>query len=110
MEHIKGKILSGEYPPGFRLPSVRDMAQAEAVNPNTMLRTLAELEREGLVTTQRTTGKNICEDTERIERLRAGTAAELTGEYLARMRALGFEDDKIDTFIKGIRGGDTDAD
>jgi GntR family transcriptional regulator len=50
MEQIQLKICSGIYPPGSRLPSVRDLAQEASVNPNTMQRALAELEAAGFCT------------------------------------------------------------
>lgn len=57
VERLKAKILAGIYPPGGHLDSVRDLAAAAGVNPNTMQRALAELERTGLVYTQRTAGR-----------------------------------------------------
>ena len=45
VERLKAKILAGIYPPGGHLDSVRDLAAAAGVNPNTMQRALAELER-----------------------------------------------------------------
>lgn len=54
VERLKAKILAGIYPPGGHLDSVRDMAAAAGVNPNTMQRALAQLEAEGLVYTERT--------------------------------------------------------
>ena len=36
VENIKLKIINGEYPPGARLASVRELAAEAAVNPNTM--------------------------------------------------------------------------
>ena len=38
VERLKAKILAGTYPPGGHLDSVRDMAAAAGVNPNTMQR------------------------------------------------------------------------
>lgn len=57
---IKVGIVSGAFPPGERLPSVRDLATEAGVNPNTMQRALTELERDGLVYSQRTAGQ-ICD-------------------------------------------------
>ena len=56
VERLKAKILAGIYPPGGHLDSVRDMAAAAGVNPNTMQRALAQLEAEGLVHTERSGG------------------------------------------------------
>ena len=53
VERLKARILAGTYPPGGHLDSVRDLAAAAGVNPNTMQRALAQLETEGLVHTWR---------------------------------------------------------
>ena len=67
VERLKARILAGTYPPGGHLDSVRDLAAAAGVNPNTMQRALAQLETEGLVRTERTSGRYVTEDTELIE-------------------------------------------
>jgi DNA-binding transcriptional regulator YhcF (GntR family) len=59
---IKQRIVAGVFPPGERLPSVRDLATDAGVNPNTMQRALQELERNGLVFSQRTAGRFVTED------------------------------------------------
>mgnify|MGYP000506061067 CR=1 FL=1 len=79
VERLKAKILAGTYPPGGHLDSVRDMAAAAGVNPNTMQRALAQLETEGLVRTERTAGRYVTEDTMLIEQLRAATAEKVRG-------------------------------
>ena len=53
IEIIQMDIISGKYPPGGKLPSVRDLAAQAAVNPNTMQKALSELERSGLVFSDR---------------------------------------------------------
>ena len=63
VERLKARILAGTYPPGGHLDSVRDLAAAAGVNPNTMQRALAQLETEGLVHTERTAGRYVTEDT-----------------------------------------------
>ena len=65
-EIIKFRILRGEYPPGTRIPSVRELAQEAAVNPNTMQRALALLKSEGLLITRRTTGRTVTEHQEPV--------------------------------------------
>ncbi len=56
---IRAGIVSGALAPGERLPSVRDLAMEAGVNPNTMQRALTELERDGLVYSQRTSGRYV---------------------------------------------------
>ena len=90
VERLKAKILAGVYPPGGHLDSVRDMAAAAGVNPNTMQRALAKLEAEGLVYTERTTGRFVTEDTALLEQLRDETARAMTAEYLEKMRGIGY--------------------
>ena len=48
IEQLRLKIVSGEYPPGCRLPGVREPAAEAGINPNTVQRAMAELERMGL--------------------------------------------------------------
>lgn len=90
VERLKAKILAGTYPPGGHLDSVRDMAAAAGVNPNTMQRALAQLETEGLVRTERTAGRYVTEDTMLIEQLRAATAEKFAEEFLEKMRRIGY--------------------
>ncbi len=76
IEIIQHDIISGKYAPGDKLPSVRDLASAAAVNPNTMQKALSELERSGLVYSQRTSGRFITEDHTMIEQLKESLAKE----------------------------------
>jgi GntR family transcriptional regulator len=91
VEHIEQQIISGKYPPGSRLPSVRDLAQEAAVNPNTMQRALAKLEENGLIITNRTVGRTVTEDTDMIKQARDKAAREKIMEFLESMKLLGFE-------------------
>ena len=90
VERLKAKILAGTYPPGGHLDSVRDLAAAVGVNPNTMQRALAQLETEGLVRTERTAGRYVTEDTMLIEQLRAATAEKFAAEFLEKMQGIGY--------------------
>ena len=62
VEKLKIQIISGEYAPGERLLSVRDLATSLKVNPNTLQRALQELEDAGLIFTERTNGKFVTSD------------------------------------------------
>ena len=57
MDTLKRRIVTGRYLPGEKLPSVRELAAEAGINPNTVQRAFSELEREGLIYTQRATGK-----------------------------------------------------
>ena len=90
-EVIRGRIISGTYQPGDRLPSVRDLADEAGVNPNTMQRALAELERQGLVHSVRTSGRFITIEQSVLSEAREESAKEITRSYLNQMEALGYD-------------------
>ena len=92
---LKRNIASGAYPPGSRLPSVRDLALEAGVNPNTMQRALSELERSGLVNSQRTAGRFITEDAGALLDLRKSMSEEIVSDFIARLRGLGMSDEQI---------------
>ena len=95
VERIQMDIIAGRYAPGDKLPSVRELAAEAAVNPNTMQKAFQELERTGLVHSQRTSGRFITEDTTMIEDLKTSFANEKIHEFLTLMQQLGFENEQI---------------
>lgn len=90
MEEIKRRIISGVYKPGEKMPSVRELAAEASVNPNTMQRAFAQLEQEGLLYTQRTSGRFVTEDEERIMDMKNELAKELIRDFWKNMEQLGF--------------------
>lgn len=91
MERITLDIISGFYQPGAKLPSVRDLAQEAGVNPNTMQKALAELERTELLLSQRTSGRFITEDLTMIEKTKTDLASLQIKEFLKKMEHIGFD-------------------
>ncbi len=89
-EQVKLRIIAGLYPVGTRLPSVRELAAEAAVNPNTMQRALSELEREGLLYSERTSGRFVTEDGARIAKIKEELAQEVIDDFFARMERLGY--------------------
>lgn len=100
LQSVRQKIASGEWPPGMRVPPVRELSVALGVNPNTAQRSLAELEREQLVHVERTSGRFITGDVERIQQLRAQMAAEYAALYSAQMAALGYSADEMARYLR----------
>jgi len=92
---IKQKIMSGEYQPGQRMPSVRELAADAAVNPNTMQRALTELEREGLLYTQRTNGRFVSEDAGMIEGIRMSGVEQKARDFYREMVQNGLSADEV---------------
>lgn len=91
IEKIQMDIISGVYKPGDKLPSVRELAAEASVNPNTMQKALSELERTGLVYSQRTSGRFITEDKKMIDELKSELAKEIISQFLENMKKLGFQ-------------------
>ena len=106
VERIQMDIISGKYKPGDKLPSVRDLASEAAVTPNTMQKAFSELERTGLVYSQRTTGRFITEDTVMINELKASFAKEKITEFIALMQQLGFSKEEILSLINTTMKGE----
>ncbi|KMZ55389.1 GntR family transcriptional regulator [Dorea sp. D27] len=105
MEKIQQDIIAGIYKPGDKLPSVRDLALAAAVNPNTMQKALSELERGGLVYSQRTSGRFITEDEKMLKQMKTELASEHIRDFFEKMKQLGFQEEEtlllIQEAIKG---------
>ena len=49
MDELRKMIISGVFAPDEKLPSVRELAQQYAINPNTIQRAYRELEIEGYI-------------------------------------------------------------
>ena len=100
IEQIKLAIVSGVFAPGMRLSSVRDMAAEAGINPNTLQRALQELERQGLVYSQRTNGRYVTEDTNVIEETKRALAQGQLAAFLDAMKKLGYERAEIIALLK----------
>lgn len=105
-EHIKMQIVSQEIKSGDQLPTVRELAQEAGVNPNTMQRAFTELEREGMVFSQRTSGRFVTEDNLLISKIRQQVAKAELATFVNNMKKIGYKLDEItvalDHFIKEI--------
>lgn len=76
------RIVTGEWGAGERIPGVRELALQLGVNPNTVQRTLGEMEREGLCRSERTSGRFVTDDRHRISALRRALVTEAADEYI----------------------------
>ncbi|MGN1181309.1 MAG: GntR family transcriptional regulator [Suilimivivens sp.] len=106
LERIQMQIVAGVYQPGEKIPSVRELAADAGVNPNTMQKALAELERSGLVITLRTSGRVVTEDLNMIKETRNQLAREQIDDFVKRMKALGFEKKDIIDLLEKETGGE----
>ena len=110
LEKIQTRIIAGIYKPGEKLPSVRELAAEASVNPNTMQKAFAELERSGLILTQRNSGRTVTEDTEMIDQIQTQMALAQVKTLFNNMKELGYTEDKILALVKqAIDGGNNDG-
>ena len=94
-DRLRRRIVSGQYPPGYKLPSVREFASEAAVNPNTMQRSFASLEADGLVTTEGTAGRFVTGEVTVIEAHKTRLARDAVFEFADAMRAIGIPDEAL---------------
>lgn len=62
VDYVYRQVLSGTWPPGERLPSVRELAVSVEVNPNTVQRSYSRLQDRGIIYNQRGIGYFVAED------------------------------------------------
>ena len=104
VERIQIRIVKGTYPPGSRLPSVRELALEAGVNPNTVQRAYADLEQNGFLRTERTNGKFVTDDGDMLRRLRTALSRGYIEELFQKMTELGFTREEIIEAVEAERG------
>lgn len=100
IDDIKKRILTGEIKLGDKLPSTRELAVQNTVNPNTAARIYNELEQCGLCYTKRGLGTFVSEDVHLIDTLKAELSSEMIETFISGMTSLGFSKDEIINLIK----------
>ena len=102
VEQLKVKIISGEIELDSKLDSVRSLAADAMVNPNTMQKALAELEREGFVYSKRTSGRFVTDNKELIEKERKNLVKDNVKKTLDTLINLGYTNDEILSLVEEI--------
>ncbi|MDO4615120.1 MAG: GntR family transcriptional regulator [Lachnospiraceae bacterium] len=97
---IKRRIIRGELQPGEKLSSVRDLALAYQINPNTASRVYKEMEIEGICFTKRGLGTFITEEKEKIMEIRQEMAGGCLKDFLKGMTDMGFTFEEIIALIE----------
>lgn len=99
-EELIARIVSGDLPPGTKLPSVRALATDLGLATNTVARSYKELEAAGFVQTQGRNGTLVAPrlgDAEQRQR-----ALSLTRQYVAAMSALGIERGELGEYLDRV--------
>ena len=89
VDAFRHRIVSGHWSPGSKIPSVRELASGAGVNPNTVQRALAELDRTGLTSAERTAGRFVTADAAVLDAVRRELATGATDAYVVALTGLG---------------------
>lgn len=100
MNSIRDAIASGELAAGDKVPSVREFASEFEVNPNTMQRALMELEREGILVSERSIGRFVTDDRSRIDAMRREAGSRAADAFIRQMADLGFSEEEMLDFFR----------
>lgn len=93
LEEFKAKISTGQWPAGEKIDSVRNLASFYEVNPNTVQKALAELEREGLTETRRTAGRFVTDNTNLILNLEDDSFKKIADDFIEGAKSLNLRKD-----------------
>lgn len=107
VEQMELALVNGTFPPGSKIPPVRELAAQAGVNPNTMQRALQELESQGLLQAQRTAGRTVTVEADALQQLRRKRAAALAADFLRQMKALGLDRSETEELLRQTAEGGT---
>lgn len=100
IEYIKRQIIIGIYRPNEKIPSVRELSIQFQVNPNTIQKALGELERQGLLFTERTNGKYVTHDEKIILKAKSETLGQIMDEFCDTMSKFGIDKQQVIKMLK----------
>lgn len=106
MDQIKRRITIGDWAPGFRLPSIREMAVATKVSVITVKRAYHELENEGVIVTQQGKGSFVAEVGEIQQQLKTSELNAALDSAIEAADALGLSGDELLARLKSRLNGD----
>ncbi len=94
---IKLQVATGQLKPGEQLPTVRKLATDLRINPNTVARSYASLDSEGVITTQRGQGTYVREhpDDAYLARVRQEQLKAIMDNVINKALSLGYTTEEI---------------
>lgn len=98
-EYIRNAVITNSYPPGSRIPTVRELATELKVNPNTVQRAMAELEQQGLLIANGTLGKIVTTEEAIIESIRQQAIQAAVKDCVTQFKNLGISIKEAAAFL-----------
>lgn len=99
-EQLCLRIANGMFAPHEKILSVREIAVEAGVNPNTVQRSLEELERRDILYSVRGYGWFVAEDITLAKEVLDGILVQKTADYFAAMQILGMNTAAVKEYIK----------
>lgn len=103
-ERICAMIADGTYKPGDKLPSVREIAIDAGVNPNTVTKSMEQLEARRLISTARGMGSYVSEDISYAREMADELTRNKIASFFGEMSTMGYSNEQIKEMIR--RWGD----
>ena len=100
LEELKIEIISERLKKGEKIPSVRELALQSKVNPNTVQKALAELEREKLIHTERTNGKYVTNDDKVIQKIKNDIIEDKVKKFISDLENIGIKENEIKNYLE----------
>ena len=91
VDEFRRRIAVGEWAPGSKIPSVRELALDFGVNPNTAQRALSETDRLELTVSVRTSGRYVTDQPSIIAQARTDLAEETIDHFIATVSGIGMD-------------------
>jgi len=95
IEYIKTQIINKTYLPNQKIPSVRDLSLFFEVNPNTIQKSLLELEDMGLIITESTNGKFVTNKQNIIDKIKQNTIKTKLLNFYESMQNIGISKEEL---------------
>lgn len=99
-EQLCASIAAGDYLPGQRLMSVRELAMTVGVNPNTVQHAFDLLEQQGILYSQRGSGWYIAQDISAACALHEKTVKDRLMDFFRDMEQMGICREKAKEMVK----------
>lgn len=105
LEQMSRAVARGDIPLGERIPSVRELANALKVTPNTVMHAYQEMDRMGLTETRRGQGTFITTSEQRVQQFRDQLIGNVVDEFLEKMNSLGLSQTDIYHYLQMKQSG-----
>lgn len=102
VDRIKLQIMNETLKPGDKIASVRELSIEYGVNPNTVQKAFAELEREGFIRTERAVGRYVADNQKLILDCKERQIKEMVDEFVMKMQSLGVKFEDIHKYLEKV--------